>query len=369
VPATGTPGKGVGFGCSKGNVLNRVVGNLLEVVEDWREFPARLRGGSLTIGNYDGVHRGHQALLDCLCRGAKSLRGPSIVFTFDPHPLKVLAPQRAPLPLTTIKQRAARLARSGVDVMVVCRVDAALLNLDYQRFFRQIIVGHLAPKQLVEGPNFFFGKNRMGNVERLQELCRQEQVKLQIVAPQTHAGDMISSSQIRGWLREGNVQQANEALGYAYRLQGLVVTGDGRGRQLGFPTANLAEIRTLLPRDGVYAAWTRIQGRVYATAVHVGPPLTFADDAVRVEAHVVGLAADLYGSRLTFHLEKRLRDTRRFDSPQQLRGQIEEDVRAVEDWASRSFHRLGSESTQPNASWTEVFDADPNQPPNKESLA
>jgi riboflavin kinase/FMN adenylyltransferase len=309
----------------------------IEVIEDWRDFPARLRGGCVSIGNFDGVHRGHQILLQQASTWAWQRGRPSIVFTFSPHPLAILQPELAPLPLTTVGQRGRRLALAGIDVMVVCQVDQALLDWDYRHFFDRVVVQTLAAKNVVEGPNFFFGKDRQGDVAKLQELCRRYHIDSHIVVPEEIEGRMISSSRIRHWLKSGDVGQANLALGYRYQISGRVVAGEGRGRHLGFPTANLADITNLLPRDGVYAAWTRIDGHDFPVALQIGSPLTFPGSPSRVEAHILGLSQDLYGRVLHLDLGVRLRDVTRFDSGEQLKRQIAADVMATWDWARQSL--------------------------------
>ncbi len=324
------------FGSGKG---------LIEVVTDWRDMPIRLRGGCVSIGNFDGVHLGHQQLLKQATAHATRLGRPSLVFTFHPHPLAILRPEQAPVPLTDLRRRAERLAACGVDVMVVCPVTQEFLDWDYCEFFRHVVKEALAPQAMVEGPNFFFGKDRQGDATRLEELCRASGIDLQIVAAQEIDGRMISSSRIRDWLLAGDIESAQAALGCPYRICGLVVAGDGRGRQLGFPTANLAGIQTLLPKDGVYSGSTVIDGRCFPAAIHIGPAATFEKSgggeksSRRVEVHVIGLAADLYGRELEVAIGRRIRDIQRFESPERLRNQIQVDLSSVKDWAGR-FNKL-----------------------------
>ncbi len=320
-------------------VINQQVDASVEVIHEWRDFPARLRGGCVTIGNFDGVHLGHQILLRQVAQGAKSLGRPSIVFTFSPHPLAILQPENAPLPLTTLDERARRMARCGIDVMVVCRVEQSLLDWDYRYFFEQVIVHTLSAKRVIEGPNFFFGKDRLGDVTRLQELCLNHRIESQIVIPEEIDGRLISSSRVRHWLRAGEITQANAALGSPFRLTGEVVSGDRRGRLLGFPTANLADIQTMLPKEGVYAAWTKIGRHPYPAAVNIGVPLTFQSGQSRVEAHILGLSQDLYGQKLNFDLCHRLREVRRFESTDELSQQIESDVATVRAWSTSTGYK------------------------------
>jgi len=301
----------------------------IEIVRDWRHFPARLRQGSLSIGNFDGVHKGHQVIVRKLVAAAKSNGHPSIVFTFDPHPLSILRPESAPVPLTTLSQRANLLAKFGVDVMVVCPADRSLLGLDYVQFFRQVILEQLSPHLMVEGPNFYFGKQRGGNIQSLSQLCERHNIGLDIVQPQEIDGQMISSSEIRRFLKSGDIENANHAFGHHFGLAGEVIAGDQRGRTLGFPTANIGNIGTLVPKDGVYAGWTQIAGHKYATAINIGAPLTFGQNDSRVEAHIIGLDQTLYGDQVLINLQQRLRDTQRFQTQELLQEQIRNDIAAT----------------------------------------
>jgi riboflavin kinase/FMN adenylyltransferase len=326
----------------------------IEVIDCWQDFPARLRGGCVTVGNFDGVHRGHQVLLRHAARWAEAAGRPSVVLTFDPHPLAILQPEHAPPALTTLPDRARRLADCGIDVMVVCRVDQTLLDWDYRQFFQRVLVQTLAANKVVEGPNFFFGKDRQGDVQKLQELCLQHRIESQIVVPEEIGGRMISSSRIRHWLRAGDIEQANSALGAPYRVSGQIVPGDGRGRTLGFPTANLDGIETILPKEGVYMATTRFEGRLYDVALHIGAPLTFGNLPSRAEAHLLDFHQDVYGRWFSFDVQRRLRDIQRYESVEALRCQIEADLQAVRAWSSAdnarrlagggSSRRIGGES-------------------------
>lgn len=308
----------------------------IEIVEDWKYFPARLRKGALSIGNFDGVHVGHQSLLRTLTDWARERARPSIAFTFDPHPLTLLRPERAPQPLTTLSRRAELLGMAGIDVMVVCPVSQDLLNLEYHQFFEQVILESIAPEKIVEGPNFFFGRNRLGNMDRLIELCRPNGIQVEVKRAEQIGQEMVSSSLIRRWLASGKMLEVQEALGSMYRLNGRVVAGDGRGRGLGFPTANLTDIATMLPADGVYACLGWVNGLSYPAAVHIGEPVTFAITNRRVEVHLLGLNQNLYGRRLDLDFGPRLRGIEKFESKAQLVHQIQQDVAKVRHWATGS---------------------------------
>ena len=283
---------------------------------------ASCRGGMLAIGNFDGVHLGHQRMLEVLTRQAKSQGVPAIVLTFDPPPVQLLRPEAAPPRLTTIETKAELIERQGVDCLVVYPTDLALLNLTPQEFFAEIVIKKLAAIGLVEGPNFYFGKNRQGDVKFLKTLCRSAGCELHIIEPEVAGEDWISSSRIRELISAGELGRAVDMLGHPYRLEGRVIRGEERGRTLGFPTANLAEIPTLIPADGVYAGRGWIEETPCPAAVHIGPNPTFGEDHRKVEVHLLDASCDLYGRPLKVDLLSRIRGTRAFSTAEELQAQI-----------------------------------------------
>ncbi|MGL4553395.1 MAG: riboflavin biosynthesis protein RibF [Gemmataceae bacterium] len=294
-------------------------------VLDWGDAPPdECRGGGVAVGNFDGAHRGHAALIAPLARGPR----PAVVVTFDPHPLALLRPGSAPPLLTTPEDRAALLQRLGADHVITLRTTPELLRLSAAAFFGGLMVEKLAARAAAEGPNFRFGKDREGDVGLLGELCRRHGMTLDVVELERADGTEVSSSLIRAALLDGRLAEANAALGRRYAITGVVEAGERRGRRLGFPTANLGDVRTVVPGEGVYAA--RALGR--PAAVNVGPNPTFGGHVPKIEAHLIGFDGDLYGRPLTLEFVSRLRDTRRFGSVEELRAQLARDVaRAAEE--------------------------------------
>lgn len=292
------------------------------------------RGGVVSIGNFDGVHRGHRAIAATLVARAREVGRPAVVLTFDPHPIRLLRPESEPPSLSTLERKTELLGSVGVDLVVAYPTDRALLQLSPVEFFETIVRDRLDAVGLVEGPNFFFGRGRAGNVETLRDLCNGAGMTFDVVEPVATGGDVVSSSRIRGLVDAGRIAEAAELLGHPYRLTGTVVRGAGRGRTIGTPTANLGAIPTLLPAHGVYAARALTdapESPTYPAAVNVGPNPTFGDDATKVEAHLVGFDGDLYDMVLHVDLLDRLRDIVTFDDVAALERQISEDVRrAVE---------------------------------------
>ncbi|MCA9175654.1 MAG: bifunctional riboflavin kinase/FAD synthetase [Planctomycetales bacterium] len=306
------------------------------------DFPDSLWGGAISIGNFDGVHVGHRQLIQRLLAAAHSVDGPSVVFTFEPHPARLLRPRQAPPPLTWLERKAELLGELGVDVVLACPVTLEWLALGAADFFARVIVSTMRAKAMVEGPNFHFGRGREGDIQRLGQLCEAAEVRLDIVEPvrQQATGeggglpDFISSSSIRAALDAGDVAAAAGWLGRPYRLRGIVAHGAGRGATIGFPTANLHDIDTLVPAHGVYAARAEVAGRRWPVAVNIGPNPTFGEHATKVECHLIGFAQDLYGQTLEVDFLRRLRTIRAFGSVDELQSQLREDVLLARDIAA-----------------------------------
>jgi riboflavin kinase/FMN adenylyltransferase len=308
----------------------------MHIIRSLDAFPVAARGGAVSIGNFDGVHRGHVAIVRRLLERAEAVGGPAIVFTFDPHPVRLLRPEQSPPPLTWTERKAELLAAQGVDWIVAYPTDEALLELSAVEFFEQIVRGKLAAKALVEGPNFFFGHNREGTIDRLAELAGGAGVSLDVVQPVLIDGAIVSSSRVRELIRGGKVEQAKTLLSAPYRIRGMVTHGAGRGAKIGFPTANLSAVDTLLPAVGVYAgrAWIANASRAvhgpeqtsFSAAINLGSSPTFGDAMIRVEVHLIGHNEALYGQPLEVDFLARLRDIRPFDSPAALVEQLRRDI-------------------------------------------
>lgn len=292
---------------------------------------AGYRGGCLAIGNFDGVHRGHQQMFAALARLASERNVPSVVLTFEPHPIDILRPQQAPPRITTSEHKAELIEQCGIDFLLMYQTDLRLLNLSPQDFFDAVVLGEIAASGVVEGPNFFFGRNRAGNIKVLESLCAQAELTLDVVPPIYVGTQMVSSSVIRQLLLDGDFDQANDLLGHRYCVRGTVTEGEARGRTLGFPTANITHIPTVLPRDGVYAGVVNHAGRAWPTAINLGPNPTFKERRRKFEAHLIGFDGDLYGQELEVELIRRLRDTQPFPNVEALKAQLQQDVCAVSE--------------------------------------
>ncbi len=305
-------------------------------------LPREALGGIITIGNFDGVHEGHRQLIQQLCELASQMQRPAIVFTFDPHPAQLLRPNSAPTPLTWMERRASILKELGVDYVVVCPTTLELLALTPTEFFETILVARFQAGGLVEGPNFRFGHDRQGDISLLGLLCRNADVALRVLHPTVDQDGWISSSRIRNYIEDGDIETANRWLVEPYRVRGIVAHGAARGRTLGFPTANLSEIPNLLPAHGVYAARVvsdfAAQGSARGdaagklAAVNIGPNPTFHEGATKVEAHLLDFDGDLYDHSLEIELLARLRSVIGFASKEALLEQLAIDIHDVRRW-------------------------------------
>ena len=306
----------------------------MQVIQGLDSVDPPIRGSVLTIGNFDGVHRAHQQLLAQADLFAANTGGPVVALTFEPHPLTIVSPAKAPPRLMTIDDKLQHLAKAGANIAVVAKSEPALLGLEAESFVTDVILRRFTPTHIVEGPSFGFGRGRTGTPELLSRMAADSHCEVHIVEPvtlQIDDGDtlLISSSLIRRLITEGKVHRAAVCLGRPYRVSGRVVEGDRRGRSIGFPTINLSEIMTLVPGDGVYAGYAEIDDRSYTAAISVGANLTFGGDRRRVEAHLPGFEGDVYGAAVRLSFERRLRDHIAFDSTDALVEQLHRDVAQV----------------------------------------
>ncbi len=296
----------------------------------WTEHPPPdFTGGAVTVGNFDGVHRGHAALVAAARRWAATVGGPTVAVTFDPPPAALLNPAAAQVPLTTPADRAGLLHAGGADRVVILQTDPGLLSLSPEAFFEDVLTRMLGARAVVEGSNFRFGRGRAGGTSQLRDLCRAAGVAFEEVQPVAVRGDAVSSSRVRAVLTSGDVAAAADLLGRPYRLAGTVVEGAKRGRTIGFPTANLGGVETLVPAAGVYAGRAWVDDRAYPAAANIGPNPTFGEDARKIEIHLIDYAGNLYGRRLAVEFLAKMRDTRPFASVGELVEQLKLDVAAT----------------------------------------
>jgi riboflavin kinase/FMN adenylyltransferase len=282
---------------------------------------------AITIGNFDGVHRGHGALVAAAAAWARPRAGRIVALTFDPHPARQLDPRRAPRTLTTLEQKHELLAGLGVQTLAVLPFTEAVASEPPEQFVREVLVGALEAKRVVVGEGFRFGHERRGDAALLRTLGAELGFEVEVVPPVLDDGRPISSSRVREALARGGAREAWALLGRPYFIDGQVVEGEGRGRRLGIPTANLETENEILPTRGVYASRCRLPDGAWVPAVaNLGRRPTFGGTLPTVEAHLIGFEGELYGATVRLEFQARLRDERRFTGPDALVAQIREDV-------------------------------------------
>ncbi|HXE56401.1 MAG TPA: bifunctional riboflavin kinase/FAD synthetase [Gemmatimonadales bacterium] len=297
------------------------------------ELPELPEGSTVTVGTFDGVHLGHQAVLREIAERARQAGRKSVLVTFEPHPLEVVNPQAAPPLLTVGAERRVALAQTALDYVVFLRFDRRLAAMSPERFVEEVLLGRCRMRELVIGYDHGFGRGRSGDVETLRRLGAAHGFAVDVVGPVELAGHPVSSTQIRRAVAGGDLATAARLLGRPYQVSGRVGQGAGRGRSLGTPTINLADLhpRKLLPPDGVYAVWVEWRGGRVGGMMNQGPRPTFGDSRRVLEVHLFDVAGDLYGEWVTVEWVRRLRDTRVFASAEELRAQLQRDrERALE---------------------------------------
>lgn len=291
------------------------------------DFPVGEAGSVVTVGTFDGIHRGHQAVLDEIARRAAAAGRSSVLVTFDPHPLAVVRPEAAPALLTTWDERCEVLAATALDYALVLRFDQAVRAMSPEQFVADVLLARCGMRDLVIGYDHAFGRGRSGDVDTLRELGSRHGFSVDVVGEVDVAGGPVSSTRIRAAVAAGDLALASELLGRRYSVSGTVGHGAKRGRTIGVPTINLAGLspRKLLPPDGVYAVWVEWAGGRAGGMLNQGGRPTFGEAARSIEAHLFGVDADLYGARVRIEWVARLREIQRFDSPDRLREQLARD--------------------------------------------
>jgi len=297
-------------------------------LQDFADVPSKFRGAFVAVGNFDGVHRGHAQLLDRLQAQAAAAGTAAIALTFDPPPATFLRPETAPAPLTWLDRRVQLLVDSGLSDVGVFRTGPWLLGLSAREFFDRVLVDQLGAQGIVEGPTFGFGRDRGGDARLLGSWCAELGLGFEVVAPTQQDGTIVSSTRIRQALAVGEVAAAARLLGRPHRIRGLITHGAGRGTGIGVPTANLDEIDTMIPDDGVYAVHAFINGAgpPLPSACNIGPNPTFGEQVRKVEAHLIDYSGNLYGQSVELDLLAKIRSTRRFGGLDDLLAQIRDDV-------------------------------------------
>jgi riboflavin kinase/FMN adenylyltransferase len=306
---------------------------IVHLASEWvTRFGDARKRTAVTIGNFDGVHVGHQKILRSVLERAREADLTSALLTFYPHPARVLRPEQAPSLIATLPQRLAAIDAMGIDAALVVQFDAALAKLSAEDFVKHFLVDAMRTQAVLIGGNFRFGHRQEGDTKLLGELGKRSGFEVEIVLPVVEDGVVVSSTAIRGALREGKVEEAMRMLGRPFALEGTIRTGTGQGRKLVVPTLNLATEQELLPRNGVYATETVIGGKTYRAATNVGIRPTFDGTRTTIESHLFDFSENLTSGSLEVRFWARMRDERKFSGPTELREQVQRDIEQAKDY-------------------------------------
>lgn len=283
-------------------------------------------GVSLTVGNFDGVHLGHRELLRRTVVCARTRGTVAVALTFTPHPVRFFSPGARFYEITTEEEKAELIAGTGIDALVVETFDGDIGNMTPEVFSREVLSRRLRARWVTVGYDFTFGRNRTGSPSMLAEVGKEVGFEVDIVPPLVRGGLIVSSTRIRDLLLAGRVREAEELLWRPYRIKGPVVTGAGRGKKLGFPTANIRFSQDIIPLSGVYVVEAEVDGEMRRAVANVGFNPTFGENSLSVEVHLMDFDRDIYGREISVYFRDRIRDERKFKTVQDLVRQIEKDV-------------------------------------------
>ena len=299
----------------------------MKVIHDLDEIKEPLENPVLTIGNFDGVHKGHLVLFDKVKKIAKSINGQSVVMTFEPHPIKVMKPGNGPPLITPAKQKLKLISESGIDFIICIPFTKEFASLSARAFIKDLLMDKIGIKEIVVGYDYSFGKGRQGDTSLLRTMGHELGFKVHIVEPIYLNDTLVSSTTIRNIIQEGNLNEAKRLLGRDYEITGTVAKGAGRGgRLLGFPTANLIPVDELIPKKGVYAVIAELDGVEHYGVCNIGHNPTFGENAMSIETHILDFSKDILGKEFRIKFIYRLRDETTFKSAQELSEQIGKDI-------------------------------------------
>jgi len=303
----------------------------MRIVRGLDSYRADTRPTTVALGVFDGVHLAHRAILATAVRGARAADVSALACTFDRHPAEVLHPDRAPAVITTLEERLGLIAETGVDATIVLSFTRELAAIEPEAFVKDMLLARLRAREIVVGFNHRFGRGARGDARLLEAMAEPCGFQAHVIPPMEIDGVAVSSTEIRSALQRGEVTRAARFLGRPYAIAGSITAGAGRGRTLGFPTANVASDRPLLVPRGVYLGRMSVDGRPRLAVVNIGVRPTFGETSLAIEAHLLNFSGDLYGRAVRLEFLERLRDEMRFGSVEELKAQIQRDIEAVRE--------------------------------------
>ncbi|MBP8626548.1 MAG: bifunctional riboflavin kinase/FAD synthetase [Syntrophorhabdaceae bacterium] len=301
-------------------------------VDEIKRFPKPV----LTIGNYDGVHIGHQKIIKKVVEVAGSIGGTPMLMTFNPHPLSILRPERHLGLLMPLYVKKRLLKEYGIEVLIVMEFTDALRQTPPENFVNDILIEKLDIKALIVGYDFKFGRGGSGNTEMLKNICSSRGIFFDAIDAITLDGDKVGSNRIRRLILEGNVHRASQLLGRTYFIEGRVTGGEKKGRALGFPTVNLDTSFEIIPKQGVYISEIGIESKMFSSVTNIGYKPTFDGNKLTIETFILDFNNDVYGRDITLYFHEHIRDEKRFDSPEELREQIRIDVDKAREFFNKN---------------------------------
>jgi riboflavin kinase/FMN adenylyltransferase len=313
----------------------------MEIILGLEQLRRPLNNPVVTLGNFDGVHLGHQSIFRKVKEEAQKINGEAVVITFEPHPLKVLSPQTCPPLLTPFRKKMMLIEKTGIDTVLCIEFNPNFSRISPFDFIKNILIEKVKARKIVVGYNYHFGRKHRGDVEILKQVCKLFNVDVEVIEPLRIGSTTVSSSKIRELIKDGEVEEASRLLGRNYPVIGKVVQGAKRGQTLGFPTANLEISEDLYPKKGVYAVEVVWNQQLFDGVANVGRNPTFhptqagGESPLSVEVYILNFHQDLYGEEIQINFRRRIRDETRFASPSELTAQIRKDV----EWAKENVFR------------------------------
>ncbi|MBM4306861.1 MAG: bifunctional riboflavin kinase/FAD synthetase [Deltaproteobacteria bacterium] len=301
----------------------------MELIQGIENLQKPFRNPVVTLGNFDGIHLGHQRIFEKLKEEARKFAGESVVVTFEPHPLKILSPEQCPPLLTPFKKKMMLMEKVGVEKVLCIQFTKAFSEISAVEFVKNVLVEKVEAKKIIVGYNYRFGRGKSGNAESLKETCLHFGIEVEIMEALTVDDTIVSSSKIREFIRAGQVERASKLLGRGYPVMGQVVEGTKRGHALGFPTANLKITEELYPKPGVYAVNVEWHEQRWKGLANIGFNPTFDGKTLTLEVHILNFDREIYGDEIQVSFVKRIRDEIRFHSQQELIEQIQKDIEWV----------------------------------------
>ena len=302
------------------------------IIENLDGIEGRFKNPVLTIGNFDGVHKGHIALFDKVKELAANINGQSIIMTFEPHPIKIVKPGNGPPLITPIKQKLNLISKEGLDTIFCLPFTREFASISAEAFVKDLLVGKIGIKELVVGYDYTFGSDRKGDINLLRSMGEKLGFRVHMVDPIYLSGTLVSSTSIRNLIREGNLIEGKRLLGRDYHIAGTVAKGADRGgKVLGFPTANIIPEDELIPRQGVYAVSVELGDETHQGVCNIGYNPTFGDNSLSIETHILDFSGDIVGEQINIIFIQHMRDEKTFNGIQGLADQIAKDINQAKE--------------------------------------